>query len=134
MIKNFLLKYKSVILYLVFGFLTTATNIFTYWLVTRIFGFAVIPGTIIAWTVAVIFAYYTNRKWVFMSENFTLQGIFREIISFFTVRIATGIFDIVFMCLFVDVMGFHDVFVKVLSDVFVIISNYVGSKFLVFKR
>lgn len=134
MIKNLLLKYKSVILYLVFGFLTTATNIFTYWLVTRIFDFAVISGTIIAWTVAVFFAYYTNRKWVFGSENFTLQGVFREIISFFTVRIATGIFDIVFMCFFVDVLGFHDVFVKVLSDVFVIIANYVGSKFLVFKK
>ncbi len=125
---------KQLFLYGVFGVLTTLINIFLYWLCSRVFNLAVVPSTITAWFLAVLFAYYTNGKYVFESEPEKFRARFHEAVNFFACRIATGIFDVVIMYVFADLIGFDDVWVKVASNIIVVILNYVASKIFVFKK
>ena len=125
---------KHLFLYGVFGVLTTILNIFLYWFCTRVFNVPVVPSTIIAWFLALLFAYYTNRKYVFESKVTTVRATFHEAIMFFVCRLATGLIDVIIMYIFADLIGFNDVWVKTISNIVVIILNYVGSKIFVFKK
>lgn len=120
----------ELLLYGIFGVLTTLLNIFIYWLMTRIFTLGVVSSTIIAWVIAVLFAYYSNRKFVFHSKN---SSIIAEASEFFMCRLATGIMDVIIMFVFVDVLGLYDVIIKTLSNIAVIILNYIASKLFIFK-
>ena len=119
-----------VFMYLVFGVLTTLINIVSYWFLAHPLGIGTMPSTVAAWVIAVLFAYVTNRKWVFASTARTRGEILRELVSFFACRVATGLMDVAIMCLFAELMGFNDVIVKAASNVLVIILNYVGSRFI----
>lgn len=134
MIRNLYEKYKEIIPYAFFGILTTLINIVTYWICAYPFGMSVMPSTIIAWTVAVMFAYITNRKWVFRSEADTIQNIAKEMFVFFACRLSTGVIDWLCMFIFVDKLQFHDVLIKNLANILVIVLNYVASKFVIFKN
>lgn len=132
--KELLNRHRDFILYGIFGVLTTVVNMAVYWLCAHPFGIAVLPSTLIAWFMAVLFAYLTNRKWVFHSEASTRQEIRKEIISFYSCRIATGIVDWAMMFVCVDLLGFNDMIIKILANVAVIILNYVASKLVIFKK
>ena len=134
MISQLLKKYKDEILYLVFGALTTAVNLGVYWLCAHPLGLPVVLSSVIAWFVAVLFAYVTNRKWVFHSEVSARSGIFKECVSFFLCRLATGVLDWGLMYLLVDCLHWPDLWVKIGVNILVIILNYVFSKLLVFKK
>ena len=123
---------KQIFLYGVFGVLTTLFNIFLYWLCSRVFELAVVPSTIIAWVLAVLFAYHTNGKYAFNSKVETVWGKLHEALNFFACRLATGFIDVVIMYVFADLIGFDDVWVKTISNIIVIIINYVASKIFVF--
>ena len=125
---------KELVLYGIFGVLTTALNIAAYWFVARICAVSVVPSTVIAWLIAVLFAYVTNRLYVFHSTTRTFRGIMREALYFFGARIATGIMDVIIMYVFVDVLSFHDVTIKTVSNVLVIIFNYIFSKLIIFRK
>ena len=127
-------KYKSVILYLVFGVLTTIVNIVAYFLLDFNRLFNTVINTSIAWVVAVIFAYVTNKKWVFKSKVKGFKDNFKEMMSFFGCRIATGLMDVGIMFVFVDILRYDDMIIKIASNVLVVILNYVGSKLLVFRN
>lgn len=126
-------KNIDVIAYIFFGVCTTLVNVATYWVMAYPCGFAVVPSAVIAWFVAVYFAYETNRRWVFHSHAKTLREILRELIAFFTCRFLTGVIDWVMMYICVDVMGMYDVAVKVLANFVVIVLNFVASKFVIFR-
>lgn len=132
--KDLIKKYKDVVPYAVFGVFTTIVNIAVYWVMAHPFHLGVMLSTIIAWIVAVLFAYLTNRKWVFHSEAHTSQEVFREIISFFVCRIATGVVDWGCMFIFVDMLHFNDVIIKAAANILVIILNYVASKLVIFRH
>lgn len=134
MIRQLYEKYQDKILYLVFGVLTTAVNTGVFWLCAHPLDIPVLPATMIAWFVAVLFAYYTNRKWVFHSEASTGKEYFRECVSFFLCRLGTGILDWVLMYLLVDRLHFNDLVVKVCVNILVIILNYAASKLLIFRK
>ncbi len=131
--KELLLKYKEVILYLIFGILTTLINIVTYYLCDKI-GLSTAVSTVIAWVLSVLFAFITNKIFVFASKTYDLKKLFKEIISFFTMRVLTGILDLVIMIVFVDILHLNGLLIKILSNIIVIILNYVFSKVLVFKN
>ena len=82
MIRKLYEKYEDKILYLVFGALATAVNTGVFWLCAHPLGMDALPSTMIAWLVAVIFAYITNRNWVFHSEASTRSEFIREFVSF----------------------------------------------------
>ena len=132
--KKLIVKYKHFILYAVFGVLTTVVNIAAYWLCTRVLGLPTVPSTVIAWFLAVFFAYITNRRLVFESEAQGKREILTECAKFFAMRIATGIFDIAFMYVTVDVLKWNDVAMKFVSNVIVIVLNYLASRLVVFRK
>ena len=134
MVREYWNKYKDVILYLVFGVFTTVVNIAAYWVCVHVLGTSVMAGTIVAWALAVFFAYVTNRSMVFHSAASGAQEILKEIISFFACRIGTGVVDWVIMFVFVTVLHFNDMIIKILANFIVIVLNFVLSKFVIFKK
>lgn len=133
-IRQLFLKYRSVILYIFFGGCTTLVNILVYAVCSRIFKMDTVSGTVIAWIVAVTFAFITNRKMVFESNATHANEILRETLSFFSCRLLTGGLDLLIMYVFVDVTGFNDLVMKAISNIIVIILNYIASKLLIFKH
>lgn len=134
MFKKLIMKYKDIISYLVFGVMTTVVNVVVYWFCSHLLGIVVVASSVIAWTVAVLFAYITNRKWVFYSEASGKKEIIREMISFFSCRFLTGVVDWLFMFVFVVVLCLNDVIIKVVANILVIVLNYIASKFLIFLK
>lgn len=127
-------KYKDAIPYMLFGVLTTGINILSYWILAHLFNWRVMESTVVAWAIAVMFAYLTNRKWVFESDKTEKREILKEMFSFVLCRIMTGVIDWICMYFFVDVMNFNDVFIKFVSNVVVIVLNYLASKCFIFKH
>lgn len=132
--KELFKKYREQILYVFFGGCTTLVNIVAYFLSTRYLAMGELPATILAWILSVVFAYITNRIWVFQSTVQGLQGIIKEIGAFFAARGTTGLLDLGVMYLFVTVLHCNDMVVKIVSNIVVIILNYVISKLLIFRR
>lgn len=127
-------KYKDLIPYAFFGVCTTLVNVISYWFFAHVLRQGVMLSTIIAWILAVLFAYVTNRRWVFHSEAKTSKEILKEIISFFGCRLATGILDWACMFIFVKRLEWNDVVIKIVANILVIIINYIASKFVIFKK
>lgn len=135
---NFILglmkKHKSFIAYGVFGVLTTIVNIVTYNICYNNLGISNTLSNIAAWILAVTFAYLTNKVWVFDSKSWKWEVLRREVPAFISCRLATGVLDIVIMFICVDIIGLHALLMKVISNVLVIILNYVFSKLVIFKK
>ncbi len=127
-------KYKDLIPYGIFGVLATAVNIGAYWISAHPLGIGVMPSTVIAWIAAVIFAYFTNRTWVFHSKVTGFGPVMKEMLSFFGCRLATGLVDYVIMFVFVELLHYNDVVIKVIANIIVIILNYVASKWFIFAK
>lgn len=121
---------KELVLYVIFGVLTTLVNILVYFLFARGFHVHYLCSNIVAWVASVLFAYVTNRIWVFESKS---SNIIKEISLFFGGRLFSGILDTALMYLFIDLLLLSDVFSKIVVQVIVVIMNYVLSKFVIFK-
>lgn len=129
-------KYKEALLYLFFGVCTTLVNLVTKWilLLTVIDSSNAIQlqvAIIISWIVSVLFAYVTNRKYVFESKS---KSIFKEISSFFGSRVLTLVLEMVIMYIFVTALNFNVYLFTIISQILVIVLNYVFSKLFVFKK
>ncbi len=133
-IRGLLNKYRSFILYADFGVLTTIVNMVVYYLCFNIMGIPNVPSTIIAWVMAVSFAFITNKLWVFDSKSFSAKTLKHEIPTFFGARIATGLLDVGIMYLAVDVLNWNSTLWKLISNILVIILNYIASKLIIFKH
>ena len=127
-------RYKSQLLYLFFGGCTTVVNITVYGVCAHIAAFSTTVSTAVAWGAAVLFAYVTNRTWVFESRASTASDILREAWSFLLCRLATGGLDVVIMYLCVDRFGLPDMPVKVASNFLVTVLNYAASKLIIFSK
>ena len=139
-IKELYIKYKEIINYLIFGVLTTLVNLITkYILLFTILnptnGFQLQIAIIISWIAGVLFAYFTNRKFVFESKN---QNKLKEFISFVVARIATLLLEMFIMWFFVTLLKLNsDLYVVIftlVAQVAVVIGNYIFSKLFVFKK
>lgn len=132
--KELFLKYKMAILYLFFGGVTTVINIAVYAVCSRVFYMGTISSTVVAWVLAVAVAYITNKIWVFESKTWDLKSLGQEVGSFVVCRIATGVMDLAIMYLSVDLLHWNDLLMKIISNVLVIVLNFVFSKLLIFKK
>jgi len=134
MIKRLLIKYKRFIYYVVFGVLTTLINIGVYALAYKTMQLDNVPSNIIAWIVAILFAFVVDKIYVFEANNMELRNVLYELVKFIGARLTTGGFDLVIM--FVGVDGLHGpaIIIKVAANIMVIILNYVLSKLVVFKN
>lgn len=127
-------KHKSVILYLVFGALTTLVNIASYWLFAYPLSLNTLTSTILAWVLSVAFAFFTNKLIVFESRGNGTRHFLYELLMFFVARLVTGALDVAIMLVFVDLLHLNDIVIKIVSNVVVIILNYVISKFVIFAK
>lgn len=133
-IKALILKYQDMILYVFFGALATLVNTASYYLCYNIIGMSNVPSVIIAWLLAVVFAFFTNKLWVFKSKSFAPDVLKHEIPTFFGARLLTGLLDLGIMYLAVDVLHGNGTVWKLISNILVIILNYVASKLIIFKK
>ena len=133
-VKELIIKHKAIIFYALFGVLTTLINWVTYYLCYNTCNIPNVPSTIIAWVTAVIFAFITNKIWVFDSRSFDKKTMLRETLTFFAARVATGVLDVGIMYLTVDVLKMNSALWKLLSNITVIIINYILSKLIIFKK
>lgn len=129
-------KYKEIINYLIFGFLTTVISLIVYYALTITIlnpnsSIELQLANVISWCVGVLFAYFTNRKFVFNSGN---KNKLKEFITFTGARVTTLILDMIIMFIFVTTLKFNDKIFKLISQILVIIGNYILSKLIVFKR
>jgi len=129
-------RYREQINYLIVGGLTTVVSLVTYWFCVSIFLNAEDPlqlqvANVISWICAVTFAYFTNRRFVFFSQE---QNRIREAGKFFLSRLTTLAMEMAIMALGVSVLRINDKVVKLVAQIIIIIANYVLSKLLVFRR
>ena len=126
-------KYKEGLLYLFFGACSTFINIFTFF-ICRQFKLSIYVSNIIAWIVAVIFAFITNKLIVFGSKNMDKKVVIKETVGFFIARVISLGIDMGLIHLMIDVMKIHEIISKVISNIVVIIVNYLFSKLFIFKK
>ena len=123
----------EVLWYLFFGFCTTVLNIFTFLFLRKV-GVSVYLSNVIAWVVGVLFAFLTNKFFVFESREKNLKKTMKETISFFLCRLLSLLFDMGIMYLMIDVLQANELLSKIVANIVVIILNYVFSKVFVFKK
>lgn len=128
------LKYKEKILYVFFGGVTTIVNIVTYSLLTRMVHINNMVSNVLAWIITVLVAYITNKLYVFCSKSLNLMVVLRELTSFLVCRLVTLVIDMVIMYIFINILKINDIITKVISNVVVIIANYIFSKLVIFKK
>lgn len=134
-IKRLYIKYKEIINYLIFGVLTTAVKFLTYLLFTRIFIWDEVVSSALSWICAVTFAYITNKIFVFNSKTETIIKTLKEIILFFSARILSGICcDVGTFALFVRVFKINDIIATIITQIMVVVMNYILSKLIIFKK
>lgn len=124
---------RETVSYLIFGILTTIVNYASYeafkWL-----GLHYTAATILAWVLAVAFAYITNKLYVFESKSFERAVLLREITAFVSCRVLSGLCDLGFMVFSVELLHMNDSIAKLISNVFVVIINYIFSKLFIFRK
>lgn len=147
-IKELLKKYEELILYVVFGGLTTVVNFAVYWVLNKALGENYyLVNNVIAWFVSVVFAYITNKLWVFDSKSWVPKVLVKEVPEFFAARIFSLLVEEGGLWLFVEKMGFDEfsfeifgfeftgkIIAKLVLAVIVVILNYFFSKFVIFAK
>ena len=133
-LRSIIVKYWEILTYLVFGVLTTVVNYAVYLPVYNFCGISAAVSNMIAWVVAVAFAFLTNKPFVFHSHDWSAQTVLPELTKFVSCRIASGALETVILFLSVDCMNWNGNIWKLVTQVLVIIINYVGSKLLVFRK
>ncbi|WP_125713178.1 GtrA family protein [Companilactobacillus kedongensis] len=127
-------KYKDTIPYLFFGVLTTLVNIVGFWFFNYIVGMNYQIANVIAYFVSVVFAYVTNKLWVFDSHTDTTKAFLLEMGSFFLFRGGSWVIDQGTMMIGVSLLHMNDLIVKFIANVVVVILNYIFSKFIIFRK
>ena len=132
-IKGLMKKYRSELIYLVFGVLTTLVNYLVYIPCLHYVKSASLSNSI-AWVFAVIFAYLTNKPFVFESHDWSLKVVAPEFVKFIGTRVASWLVETAILFLTVDTLHWNGLIWKLITSVLVVILNYVGSKLLVFRK
>lgn len=133
-LKALFAKYYDILVYLVFGVLTTVVNYIVYLPCYNLLGLSSSVSNVIAWAVAVVFAYLTNKPFVFKSNDWSMKTVLPEVWKFVGCRIGSGLLETAFLALTVDLWGFSSLWMKVIASIMVVILNYIGSKLLVFRK
>ncbi len=132
MLKQCYQKYRTLLLYGVFGVLTTIINFGCYKVFYDIWHWPNVRSNIIAWVAAVLFAFVTNKLWVFDSKTLALKTVLTELWRFISCRLATGVMDLLIMYVGVDLLHGPSMKLKIGSNVLVILLNYTLSKLIIF--
>ena len=127
-------KYWDILAYLFFGVLTTVVNYVVYLPCYNLLNMSAVVSNAIAWVVAVAFAYLTNKPFVFKSHDWSAKTVVPELTKFVGCRIGSGLAETLILLVAVDIMHWNGNIWKLLTNVLVVILNYIGSKLLVFRK
>ncbi len=136
---NIFKKYKQEILYMAFGCVVTVVNWAVYSLLVTVFNVGVTLSNAVAWFLAVIVAFITNKLYVFESRSKGLRALSKEVIGFFMTRTVTGLLDVFLPTILIGLglngalFGIDGFYAKLVVNGIVIILNYLFSKLLIFK-
>ena len=132
-IKALLTKYREIILYLIFGGLTTVVSFVVYYAILWA-GMHYLAAQVISWAAAVAFAFVVNKLFVFEDRDNSPRALLRQIGQFVSVRIASGVLETVLLWLLVDVILISENIAKIPVAVLTVIINYIASKLLIFRK
>lgn len=132
--RPFYITHKELLLYIFFGGITTIISVFTFTIVYEVFGINEHVANVVAWVLAVLFAFVTNRTWVFKDKEGNDCSVFGQAIRFYAGRIATLVVEELIIFVFISKLNFNAFSVKVATQVIVLVLNYLVSKFLVFRK
>ena len=132
--KRLLEKYWDILTYLFFGVLTTVVNYLVYLPCYNLLGWSAGLSNILAWIVAVAFAFVTNKPFVFKSYDWSWNVVWPELTKFVGCRIGSGVLETGILLVCVDMLAWNGNVMKLITAVLVIVLNYIGSKFVVFKK
>ena len=134
LLNPFYVRHKEVLLYLLFGGLSFFINIGSFLLLNSVFYMGELWANAIAWIVTVAFVYVTNKLWVFKVELHTGRELFLQMASFFAGRLGTLVLEESIIFIFITKLNLNTVVVKIMVQIVVIVTNYVISKVVVFRK
>ena len=127
-------KYWDILSYLFFGGLTTVVNYLIYLPCYNLLHLSASVSNVIAWVVAVAFAYLTNKPFVFKSHDWSWKTVGPELAKFVGCRVGSGLLETAIIFLSVDFLLWNGNIWTLVTSVLVVILNYVGSKLFVFRN
>ena len=133
-IRDLIEKYWDIVSYLFFGVCTTIVNYLIYIPCYNFMGMSATVSNMIAWVVAVAFAYLTNKPFVFKSNDWSSKTVIPELAKFIGCRVGSGVAETLILLLTVDLLGWNGNIWKLVTQVMVVILNYIASKLLVFRN
>lgn len=134
MIRSWLKAHRGILLYLFFGALTTAVNYLVYLPCHNLLGIPASVSNVIAWVAAVVFAFVTNKPFVFNSHDWSAVTLLPELGKFALCRVGSGFLETAILFVTVDWLHWDGNWMKLFTSVLVVLLNYFGSKLLVFKK
>ncbi len=130
---NIFKKYRDFFVYMIYGAMATIINAGIYALLFQVVQISNVSSTIIAWIITLIFAFFTNKFFVYRSDEKRIKFVIKEFYQFFLCRALSGIFDVLFMYITVDILSLHPILMKLIAALFVGLINYYGGKLIIFK-
>ena len=127
-------KYYDILAYLFFGVLTTVVNYLIYLPCYNMLHLSASVSNVIAWIFAVVFAYLTNKPFVFRSHDWSAKTVIPEFGKFVGGRVASGLMETAIIFLTVDLLHWDGNIMKLVTSVLVVILNYITSKFIAFRK
>ena len=127
-------RYRDILVYLVFGVLTTVVNYLVYLPCYNLLGMGAAASNVIAWVAAVAFAFVTNKPFVFRSYDWSPKVVVPELTKFVACRIVSGAAETVILLVSVDILHGNGNLWKLITSILVVILNYVASKLVVFRN
>lgn len=126
-------KYKEFILYAFFGGFTFLVSILSFSFFNTVLGMNELIANVWSWIASVLFAFFTNRVWVFNSPTDSVEEFIKQMISFCAGRFVTLVIEEVILFVFITMLGYPNMAVKIMAQIIVIATNYVISKMVVFR-
>lgn len=127
-------KHKEVLLYLFFGGLAVFLNLGLFVFFTKNLGWGDLFANVIDWVICVLFQFITNKTWVFDAGTDSTKGLLAQLTGFFGGRLLTLLLEELILGIFIVSLHWNRIGVKLAAQIFVIVANYVISKFFVFKK
>lgn len=124
---------RKIISFIIWGTLTTVLNVVLYY-GFRLVHIPVAVSTVLAWFLCVLFAFVTNKRYVFKGQDYTKKQVVREVILFYGSRAFSGLMDVALMVLMVDILYWNEVLAKIIDEVFVSGFNFLFSFLVIFKK
>ena len=125
---------KELMLYVVFGALTTVVSFGSYYICNTVLGIHYLASNIVSWILAVLFAYITNKLFVFESKGLCRKELLREFFAFIAARLVSLGMEELGLWLMIGALHWNENLAKLIMQVVVVIANYVFSKLFIFKK